>query len=429
MGYSANVSKAELCIPKNTPMAGYIDRSSGSLGVHDSLYTKSLAISDGSKKIVLITNDMLSVDREIVDFVSKGIKEKYGLDEENVFICASHTHSGPSICQWKYSDDCENLPPQVRKLKDEIKSSILENALKSLESLKPVNIKIGHSQNTDVACNRIDPKYEADTSMNIIKIDDYSGNTISLIINYSCHPTVMGADNLLISADYPGSLMKKVEEKFIGSTALFINGACGDVSTRFTRKSQNFLEIERLADVLYESVLRALDHMKPVEGKVSCLKQMVTFPFKAVESYDDTLKLYQEAKKAVESADDNKCSAAEKRKIITRYQGAAILLELQEYLKNKTSIDEYIQVMKIGKLLVIGFPVELFTEYGLKLKQLLGPQNVIISCYTNNLLGYMYTPASLASGDYEALSSPFAADTGEKIVSTVMELINHIDKN
>src|SRR5205085_751441 len=45
----------------------------------------------------------------------------------------------------------------------------------------------------------------------------------------ACHPTVLGPDNLLASADFPGAAIDRIEAAR-GAFALFVNGAEGDVS-------------------------------------------------------------------------------------------------------------------------------------------------------------------------------------------------------
>src|SRR5437762_3386288 len=68
-----------------------------------------------------------------------------------------------------------------------------------------------------------------DDEVGILRIDDDRGQTRAVLMNYACHPTVLGPDNLLASADFPGAAIDRIEAAR-GAFALFVNGAEGDVS-------------------------------------------------------------------------------------------------------------------------------------------------------------------------------------------------------
>src|SRR5204863_8425349 len=76
-----------------------------------------------------------------------------------------------------------------------------------------------------VGCN---PHGFSDTSVGVLRIDSLDGAPIACIVNYACHPTVLGPAHKLISPDYPGSVREYVE-KNTGATCLFIQGAAGDM--------------------------------------------------------------------------------------------------------------------------------------------------------------------------------------------------------
>jgi len=161
-----NTSYAYFDIPEGTNLAGYSDRVSGCLGTHDKLMTKSLTIKNQDQTIVIITNDLLSVDKEIVRGVTERINEKYCIPEKNIFVCASHTHSGPEIMCWEIS---ENIKKNDEKLKKDIINIISENALKSIEKLVPLKIGFGKGKCDEIACSRINKDFIADKDVYVIK--------------------------------------------------------------------------------------------------------------------------------------------------------------------------------------------------------------------------------------------------------------------
>ena len=61
--------------------------------IHDELHVRSLALDDGSTKLVFVVIDNLHVGRELLDEARKRIHEKTGLPQSHVMMSSTHTHS------------------------------------------------------------------------------------------------------------------------------------------------------------------------------------------------------------------------------------------------------------------------------------------------------------------------------------------------
>ena len=81
-----------------------------------------------------------------------------------------------------------------------------------------------------------EPTHPVDPTVSVLRIDDISGSPKAVLVNYSCHPTVLGPDNLHISADYVGVMRRHVEKEIPGATCLFIFGASGDINPYFDKQ-------------------------------------------------------------------------------------------------------------------------------------------------------------------------------------------------
>ncbi|MBU5436851.1 neutral/alkaline non-lysosomal ceramidase N-terminal domain-containing protein [Tissierella sp. MSJ-40] len=423
----AQVSSTAFDISKGVYMAGYADRKERSLGTHDNLHTKALTISNGDKTAIFITNDLLGVDKDIVEKVVSGIRNSINIPEKNIFICATHTHSGPDIILWDVGKQ-KSQDNLNKKVKEEVINRVIENAVNSTKNLESVKIKFGKSKSSEVASNRIDKELPLDDSMDIIYIEKENLIPLAIVVNYACHPTILGADNLYISADYPGVLQRLIEEHYNNKTqAMFINGACGNQSTRFTRKSQDFMEVERMGRILFEKVLEGILNLEEEKDfSVESVKEYFSFPKKALPTCEEAISQYNKAKKEKEKVLNNSKSTQQEIRIaITKYQGAVINLDLINTL-DTLDFNLPIQVLKIGKIILVGLPIELFNEYGQIIKKKSKYKNTLIVGYTNGMLGYVYTPESYDKGDYEAWSSPFHKTTGDFIVENVLDLIGKL---
>lgn len=422
---SIGVSKKVLDVSKGVKLAGYMDRSQGNLGIYDPVYTKALAISNGLQKTIIITNDILGLDEEIVKAVVLKIQAELAIEEKDIFICATHTHSGPEIIEWMPG---VNLDTEHKKLKKRIIDDIAKNAIESTKELIPSHIKFGKSEINDLGTNRINKDVDFDNSVNVISFNTDEDKPICIIVNHACHPTILGSNNLLVSADYPGVVQRKVEQKYgQGCICMFMNGACGDISTRFTRRGQDFIEVERMGALLFNKVIEAIDRSLNVDGnEIKCIKDYFYFPKKELPDYDEAVKHYEEAKLKRDLASKGVGSLDERRLAETKYQGASITLKLLETLDDDYRINAPIQVIKIGNIVIVGVPVELFNEFGLSIKSSSKLKNILVAGYTNDMLGYVYTKESYENGDYEAWSSIFGGKAGDFIVDNSLKLIENI---
>lgn len=423
----AGVAKKNFEVPYGFRMGGYDNRKSGNrksgnIGTHDNLYTKSLSLDDGKNTLVIITNDLLAVDREMTAIIRNEIGHQKGIPEKNILVCASHTHSGPDL----NVDGLISIPPDqtTREMKTVLTHTILENALISLENMCPVRLYFGKSLCKEIAANRIDTVLPSDYSVNVLQAVNEKNETMAVLINYTCHPTVLGADNLLISADFPGAAQRKLEEYFKDKAiALFTNGACGNQSTRFTRKCQDFNEVERMGNLLAKSAIEAMKNAALCEGiKLRATSQIMELPARKLPSIEEALEHLKEAETLKDKAIAENKSLSEIRLAFTRYQGAYITVKMIESGKLCENLPCEIQILNIGDIELIGLPVELFVEYGLAIKQNSRSKNPIIIGYANDLLGYVYTSEEAKKGGYEVWASPFASEAGTVLVEQVLSL-------
>ncbi|MCR4432128.1 MAG: neutral/alkaline non-lysosomal ceramidase N-terminal domain-containing protein [Tepidanaerobacteraceae bacterium] len=420
--FRAGAAKNKFYIPPGFRMGGYDNRESANIGTHDNLYTKSLALDDGKNTLVIITNDLLAVDGEMSAIIRRKIRHQTGIPEYNILVCASHTHSGPDL----YKDGFISvaLDRAARELRMALTNTILENALVSLEHMQPAGLYFGRSFCSEIAANRIDPALPSDPSINVLRVANEAGETIAVLINCTCHPTVLGADNLLISADFPGVAQRILERHFLDkAVAMFTNGACGNQSTRFTRRSQDFNEVERMGGLLAKSAIEAVDNAVLCgDVELRAVSRKVELPARKLPSMEEAIKNLKEVEKLKDKAIAEGCSEREVRLAFTRCQGAYITVKMIESGQLRKNISGEIQILRIGDVELIGLPVELFVEYGLSIKQKSRSKNPVVIGYANDYLGYVYTPEEAKRGGYEAWASPFAPEAGTVLVEQVLSL-------
>ena len=65
--------------------------------IRDDLEVNVLFLSDSPVKLILVSCDLLWLDRAFMFSVRKEIESRAGVPSGNVIICCTHTHSGPGL--------------------------------------------------------------------------------------------------------------------------------------------------------------------------------------------------------------------------------------------------------------------------------------------------------------------------------------------
>jgi neutral ceramidase len=237
--FRASVARVEITPAPGINLWGYSNRKGPATGTLDPLFARILVLSDGEKRLGLVTLDLgRTFDNASMDIVRTRVLKSAKI--ETVLFCASHTHSAP----WIDDSYADGEQPSWQKTALEKIGSALEDAA---GRMIPAAIGTGFGQ-TYIGHNRRLlnpdgtvkmlwgnatklPTSPVDPTVGIIRIDDNHGNPIAILVNYACHPVVFGPDNLRYSADYPGAMAKTVESAFAGRPiCFFLQGAPGDIN-------------------------------------------------------------------------------------------------------------------------------------------------------------------------------------------------------
>ena len=117
-------------------------------------------------------------------------------------------------------------------------------------------MSFGEAACEGVAANRLDPDGPNDPTVSIIRVDALAGNPVATLVHLALHPTIFPAESRVVSADFPGALRRSLPASRFG-TVLYLNGAAGDISTRFTRRAQDASEVDRIGGEIAGAVANA----------------------------------------------------------------------------------------------------------------------------------------------------------------------------
>lgn len=229
----AGVARIDLTPPleMNSPLGGYGERMNRpAVGVHDRIFAKAIVFFNGNSKFALVTADFLGFSPPIkADIISKLSGE--GWDESQLMLLASHSHT--SIEMNAINPINTFKIPQIGIHDQKLYEFTIDKFVSLIREAEknPVPVRVGTSRiqlegwnrNRSVKNGPVDP------DLTITRIDSEDGTALAAIVNFTAHPTFMGANEMLFSGGWPGYLQRTMES-LIGDDVIVMyhNGAEGD---------------------------------------------------------------------------------------------------------------------------------------------------------------------------------------------------------
>lgn len=213
------------------------------LGVRDEIWSRAIALSDGSLTVVLVVLDLPGISCSDLDFIRREAGESAGIPWENILVSVTHTHAGPDM-QGLWG----GVPDAYR---DYLRSQAVDSVVAAAGKMQPGKIRVASTEYTAGVKNRRKSAL-TDPYLSILHAASLNGDTIASLVVYGVHSTFLDATNRLISADFCGWVVECLEEE-LGGSALFMAGVQGDQSL-----NKRGLELEEYARELVDTALDAL---------------------------------------------------------------------------------------------------------------------------------------------------------------------------
>jgi neutral ceramidase len=421
-------AKVNITPPVGIPLIGSYGKPSDD--ILDELFARAMVLDDGHTTIAIVSADLLYTPlEEITDPVRKIIKEKIGIPEQNVLVCATHTHSGPEVFTRS------KLAPKKETAAADIDQSYLQTLIRKMagsvliahRNMQEVKVGAAKGQIPEILYNRrpkttggsvkmaftLPPEVTAtkkirtgpngnvrvtftmpdekagldfgpiDPEVRVLRAEDAEGEVVGSLVNFGCHPvSIYPYLSTSISADYPAFAMQVVEQAE-GGICLFALGLAGN-----TVPIQRGVGPRRqIGRALGGEAIRRLQ-LATTSGDVtlSALKKQIKLPTKKAPSPD-------------EAGGD-----ASPDEIITE-----------------------IQLLRLGDIYILGLAGEVLVEVGLEIKKRAGLDKLFIISLGNDAIGYVCHSRAYEEGGYEPVSGTnLAKGAGEIMTKHALELIGEI---
>ena len=410
------VSSAMSIITPDRPcyLAGYANRNEKSKGVHDDLKCVALVIKTGETPVVMCSLDILLVYKEMVNSIKAEVSAKHGVDPDNIMIASIHTHAGPELRSSRLPvvNECEDS-----KFFEQYKEFLIKKTIETIDRCFEQGFTDAEAEyrvvNVDgfYGC-RVDAAVAGDKSVALVRFVA-NGRIVGGFVNMACHPTVLGQDNYVISADLLGYVCRKLAEEW-GVFPVTVQGCCGDMSNRHFRKGHDFAELERTGEGVF-------NQLSGGEYKPLTLGEPQNTVYNYRDEYDVDVDFFKNLSAKIEKQLESATEFEARKMLQSSLKGIEIRLS-----KPHVTVDLDYSVHNIGELQLICLPGELFSRFGLEIKAASAAKLPIIWGYCNDYGGYMpgaedygvtyeSTMAMLPKGATEKITAELCGIAGKKI--------------
>ena len=240
--FRAAVAKVDITPAAGLPLYGFFDRIKDnklSTGTLDPLYARVLVLEGGDRRFALVTLDLgRTFSLQLLTQLQQKVRTSAGISY--LLVNASHTHSAPNILD-EYPGG--RVPAWQTNAVAKISAAVTQASRHLVDAKIGTgrgDVYIGYNRRQVRSDNFVtmlwsnaekQPTSPIDPSVLVLRIDDVSGKPLAILVNYACHPVVLGPDNLQYSADFVAPMANTVEKAFDGAPlCFFLQGAAGDIN-------------------------------------------------------------------------------------------------------------------------------------------------------------------------------------------------------
>jgi hypothetical protein len=369
-------------------------------GVRARSAARALVLRAGRDRAAIISFDMLNISRDAARRVRQRASRATGIPARCVHVCATHTHSMPSIAfnrQWG-----DQHPDYFA----EVERKIVEAVRLAQADLAPAGLAVGRSRAVGANFNRTaspvktdaeftpastDEHRWLDTSLHVLHFERAAPKRNLLWYHFSAHPVCY--NDRLTGPDWPGL----VEELAAGQglpAPSFLQGDIGDVNPG---KGDPWLgRAEDTAPAVLRAVREALQSARRVNVRDMRVATEV-FPLPLdLARFRDQIARYR--------SDPSKCTGGE-------WVDAAFAKDWHDTFAAKwdfkqSHLPSALTALRLGEVGLVFHGAELYSFYGLAIRRDSPLPHTLVIGYADGYVGHLPDPDAYRRGEYAAVVVP-----------------------
>jgi len=243
---------------------------------------------------------------------------------------------------------------------------------------------------------------------------------------------VLREDSMVVSGDFPGLARRYLQQHVLGADCpvLHHTGPAGNQSPRHVVRENTVAEAQRLGQILGQAVADALSNIAYSQDAVLQVHRvLIDLPHRPLPPPEEA---QSKLARATQKLDHLRATYAPRQTIRgaeVDWFGAEETARLAQIAGDgrlaayyESCLPAEVQVLQVGPWTFVGWPGEIFVEYGLQVKaERRG--TFVISLANGELQGYITTEQAAAEGGYEASNAIFAPQSGQALVEATLRLL------
>ena len=461
------VGRTTITPPVGVDLMGYSRRSQPSTGIHMDLYVTALVASAHGKTVALLDCDLIYLHPPLVDEIRDRVAALLKTQRSHVLLSCTHSHSAPTSSPVKIGGEQDRVRPEEEAYIRSLSHLCLSAVSQAHAAMLPARLT-GGSGRLAVSVNRreklpdgrvvlgLNDRGPVDHQVGVVRIDSCDGRPLAALVNYTCHPIIIGSASRLVSPDYPGALRRTVERE-TGATCLFLQGATGNVNPRSpmhpdTAEAERvgtmlgleaakvFLELDTRTTVEREDWITSvatfhLVRREAVESStpdyVGADEVVLSLPLLPLPDTSEARKLLAERTAALEALTRQGATPDDLNPARYQVQWAQMLLRTSEEGRAPACVTVPVQVVRINDVALVGVAGELFVEAQLAIKHASPFPSTLVAAYANGCVGYIPVAEAYPDGGYEVehsykgyrLPAAIAPGAAERVTTTAISLL------
>ncbi|MCC7350557.1 MAG: hypothetical protein IT446_08320 [Phycisphaerales bacterium] len=396
----------------------------------DRLYATAAVFEAGGRRICIISLDLVVVMEPWSRQVRQAVAEALGIEPSAVLICATQTHSAPSMGYFMLpttfpiegGPEVEYLRGTEDRYTRFVVPRAIEAGIQAGRNLRPVELGYGRGMLGDFTfnCRAVDRDHPdrtitpgwygehgddyqplghatlaylegpIDPEVGVMSIRA-EGHIQGLLLHHTCHPSLVFKQRphhwKAASSDWCGVWCEQMISR-TGADCLpmVINGACGNITGWHPYNPDFKPDHRRMGSALADVTDRILKQMQYASGGVvECISRTVSLPYRDIppQRSAEVQRILSENPQPPWRDDGSGVDPAWFRAASTR------CVEIDK--QRSPTFNYEIQVFRIGDLAVVGLPGEPFVQGQLAIKVQSPARYVQVAHMASHYIGYLPT--------------------------------------
>lgn len=421
MGLTAGVGRTVITPYRGVELTGwgyYLERTWQT--IHDDLHATALVLGNGRTTLAVISLDLMVISDEFTRTVRQAVHKETEIPESHILVTATHTHNAPA------SGGLLGVGEVDPVYEEWAARQAATAAILAWQNQEDCRLQTSRSSLAGHTFNRTRDNGAVDPTVTTLRVDRRNGNPLAVVVNFQAHPTVQTVlQPYAVARDVPGEVCDLLEAALPGATALYLQGACGDV---------NFLKSYSTPELCHEPArlvaghaLAGLNRSQPAESSVlaahSDVVRIPTRRWTREEIENDREEAQRRLKdndtrgwrETIGRAMTNRPDDMVARhggnewhavRAMCRFNLAWTFEMLKDWETRPEHLETEVQALRIGELAIVANSSEFFTSLALDVRNRSGMEYLMIAAYSNGRIGYMPDAHDIAARSYAAYQSP-----------------------